>query len=88
MNADLAVGLAQNMIYVAVLVSSPVLAVALIVGLIVSVLQVATQIQEMTLTFVPKIASVVVVLMIFGGWMLSVLTDYAITLYKTIPDLV
>lgn len=88
MGADIAISLSRDMILVAVWVAAPVLAVALLVGLLVSILQVATQIQEMTLTFVPKMAAVAFVLLAFGSWMLSILTDYAISLYKTIPHLV
>lgn len=65
-------------------VAMPVLVVALVVGLAISILQVATQIQEMTLTFVPKIIMVVVVLGMFGNWMLTTLVDYARTLFTSI----
>ena len=55
---------------------APVLGLALIVGLVVAILQAVTSIQEQTLTFIPKIVGVFTALMIFGPWMLSVLTDY------------
>ena len=55
---------------------APILGLALIVGLIVAILQAVTSIQEQTLTFIPKIVGVFTALMIFGPWMLSVLTDY------------
>ena len=55
---------------------APVLGLALLVGLIVAIFQATTSIQEQTLTFIPKIVGVFTALMIFGPWMLSVLTDY------------
>ena len=58
------------------LVGAPILIVLLSVGLIISIFQVVTQIQEMTLTFVPKLAAAVVALMILGKWMLTVLIEY------------
>jgi flagellar biosynthetic protein FliQ len=64
----------------------PLLMAALIVGLIVSVFQAVTQIQEMTLSFIPKILAMVVVIVIAGPWMLSQLTSYTRELYGSIPQ--
>jgi len=66
-------------------VAIPILGTALLVGLLISILQVVTQVQEMTLTFVPKILAVGGVVFIFGHWMLSTLVNYARQLIANIP---
>ena len=68
--------LARQAMEVALMVSLPVMAVGLFVGILVSVFQAATQIQEMTLTFVPKIIGVGIVLALLGGWMLNQLVAF------------
>lgn len=77
MNADFVVSLLGGMFYTALQVSMPILISTLLAGVLISILQVVTQIQEMTLTFVPKILVAVAVLGLSGAWMLSVLTDFA-----------
>lgn len=76
MTADSIMGLAQSSIYVTLLVLAPVLGIALVVGLIVSIFQAITQIQEQTLAFTPKIIAVFVSLLFFGPWMLTHLVDF------------
>lgn len=66
-------------------VGGPILFTALGVGLVVSIFQAMTQIQEQTLTFIPKIVSVVVVLLVLGSWMLSILTGFATNLLTQLP---
>ena len=66
----------RDSIYTLLMVSLPLLLVSLIIGLAISIFQTVTSIQEQTLTFSPKIVGVFTALMIFGPWMLSVLTDY------------
>ena len=68
------------------LVSAPILLVVLAVGLVVSVFQAATQINEATLSFVPKVVGAVVVLAVAGPWMLSTLVDYIRTVLMGIPS--
>ncbi|OZG74857.1 flagellar biosynthetic protein FliQ [Hahella sp. CCB-MM4] len=85
MTIDQAMQLTNDMLWAAIMISAPILGVAMVVGLVISIFQVITQIQEMTLTFVPKIAAVVVVLFILGPWMLATLTVFASTLIKNIP---
>lgn len=68
--------MAREAIGTVVLVGGPVLGVSLLVGLLVSIFQAMTQIQEQTLSFIPKVVAVVAILMILGPWMLSVLTVY------------
>ncbi|MEX2964299.1 flagellar biosynthesis protein FliQ [Microbulbifer sp. TYP-18] len=87
MTPDAALELVKNMLTTASMVSAPVLGVALLVGLVVSIFQVVTQIQEMTLTFVPKILSIVGVIFIFGAWMLSTIVAYTEAMFRQIADL-
>ncbi|MDR1030040.1 MAG: flagellar biosynthesis protein FliQ [Treponema sp.] len=67
------------------LLAAPLLFSALVVGLVVAILQATTSIQEQTLTFVPKIIAILVVLAFLGGWMFSSLGDYTIQLFRMIP---
>ncbi|TCV95551.1 flagellar biosynthesis protein FliQ [Biostraticola tofi] len=68
--------------------AAPLLLAALFTGLIVSLLQAATQINEMTLSFIPKILAVVTTLVLAGPWMLSLLLDYMRTLFSSLPTLI
>ena len=88
MNTDFAIFLTTEMFWSAALIAGPVLAVALLVGLFISVLQVVTQIQEMTLTFVPKIIAVAMVIVGLGGWMLNILIEYSSNLIRSIPQFI
>ncbi|MDR0669240.1 MAG: flagellar biosynthesis protein FliQ [Treponema sp.] len=67
--------------------AAPILFVALTVGLLVAILQATTSIQEQTLTFVPKVVAILLVLMFLGGWMFSHLRDYTFQLFEMIPDM-
>jgi len=80
--------LAQKAVMITLMISAPVLVVGLVVGLIVSVFQAATQIQEMTLTFVPKIIAVAAALIFFGPWMLRSLVTFTTKLLLSLPSLV
>ncbi|MFQ6096466.1 MAG: flagellar biosynthesis protein FliQ [Armatimonadota bacterium] len=71
---------------VAAKLAAPLLGCALLVGVVVSLLQAATQVQEMTLTFVPKIAALAVVLVLVGPWMLRSLMDFTIELFLRVPE--
>ena len=77
----------NDMLWYAALIAGPVMLATLLVGLTISVFQVATQIQEITLSYVPKILTAGLILVIIGPWMLSQLTGYARDLYLTIPAL-
>ena len=88
MNQDTAVHLAVQAITVAMKVSAPFLVAGLVVGLVVSIFQAATQIQEPTLAFIPKVLVVGAVLAIGGPWMLDQMVGYTHALYASIPDLV
>ena len=78
--------IAQQALEITVLVSAPMLLTALAVGLVVSILQAATQINEMTLSFIPKLLAMFAVLIITGPWMLTMLVDYVQRLYLSIPN--
>lgn len=86
MDADLVLSLMHKMLGVGAMVAGPLVLAGLVVGLIVSVLQVVTQIQEMSLTFVPKVVVMAVILMLLGGWMLAQLVQFAIQLFTNIPQ--
>jgi flagellar biosynthetic protein FliQ len=88
MNGDVAVHLAMNAMLLAFELALPFLAASLIMGLAVSILQAATQIQEITLTFVPKIVVTGITLVIAGPWMLDRITAYTTQLFVEIPQLV
>ena len=88
MHSDLALKLTADLFWTGCLVCLPVLAVTMIVGLVVSVLQVLTQVQEMSLSFVPKLLAAGVAMIAFGPWMLRMLCAFAVTLWSRIPSLV
>ncbi len=88
MYENLVLGVANEAMVTILLVSAPILGGALITGLLISILQATTQLQEMTLVFVPKIVVVMLVIIIFGPWMLNVITSFASSLYASIPQFV
>jgi len=85
--ADRALNLLNDMLWNCLVVAGPILAVTLIVGLVISVLQVATQVQEMTLSYVPKLLAAALLLIALGPWMIARITDFARGLYLIIPTL-
>ncbi len=87
MNADLALRMMGSLFWSALVICGPVLGLTMIVGLTISIVQVVTQVQEMSLTFIPKLLAAGVALMIFGSWMLRQLTQFAINLWVGIPGM-
>ncbi|MCJ2186973.1 flagellar biosynthetic protein FliQ [Novosphingobium beihaiensis] len=87
MTPDRALDFMNAMLWNAAVVAAPVLLATLLVGLLVSVLQVATQIQEITLSYVPKMLVAIFMLITLGSWMMSRVTSFAHTLYAAIPSL-
>ena len=73
---------------VTLMIAAPLLLVALIIGLIVSIFQAATQINEATLSFIPKLVGIFVALIVAGPWMLSIMLDYMREVFGGIPNLV
>ncbi len=88
MTSQTVLTLVQQALVVAALVSAPLLLTALVVGLAVSVLQAATQINEMTLSFIPKLIAMFAVLILSGPWMLGIMLDYMTRLFSSIPYMV
>lgn len=85
MSAELIIGIFAQAIKIAILLAAPMLLTALLVGLLVSIFQTATQINEMTMTFVPKMLAVGVSILLFFPWMLNILSDFARNLLTSIP---
>lgn len=88
MTPESAITIARQAIEITLLVSAPLLLSALAVGLVVSIFQAATQINEMTLSFIPKLLVMFFVLVVGGPWMLNLLMDYTRRLFTSIPGLV
>ncbi|AGE18753.1 flagellar export apparatus protein FliQ [Serratia sp. OLHL2] len=88
MTPESVMALGTEAMKVALALAAPLLLAALISGLVVSLLQAATQINEMTLSFIPKILAVVATIIIAGPWMLNLLLDYMRTLFSNLPTLI
>ena len=88
MTPDAVMTIGQEALVVAVKITAPILLSSLTVGLLVAMFQAATQINEMTLTFVPKLITLGAIMVIAGPWILSVLVDYMQTLYRNIPSMI
>mgnify|MGYP001203521348 CR=1 FL=1 len=85
MDPQSVITLGQQALYVLLLLAAPLLSSALIVGLVVSILQAATQINEMTLSFIPKLLAMITALVVVGPWMITVFVDYVRRLFESIP---
>jgi len=85
MHADLALKMMTDLFWTGLLVSLPLLGLTMLVGLVISVIQVVTQVQEMSLTFVPKLFTAAAVLIVTGPWMLRRLTQFTAQLWSGIP---
>jgi flagellar biosynthetic protein FliQ len=85
MSPELILSMGQRMLELAFILAAPVLLVTFLVGLIVSILQSATQIQEMTLSYIPKLIAAYVVILLLGAWMLNKLLDFTKELIVNIP---
>ncbi len=86
MSGDLVIQLGQEALMVVMLVSAPMLGLGLLVGLLVSVFQATTSIQEQTLAFIPKIIAVFVAVLIFGPWMLRIMLEYIMNIFVNLPS--
>lgn len=78
----------QHAIQIAILLAAPVLLAALVTGLVVSVFQAATQINEMTLSFIPKMLAMLIAILVAGPWMLSLMLDYMRRLFEGLPGMI
>jgi flagellar biosynthetic protein FliQ len=88
MTPETVMALGRQAIEVTLLLSGPLLLVALVIGLIVSIFQAATQINEATLSFIPKLVGTLLVLLLAGPWMLQLFVDYIRQLFEKIPLLI
>jgi flagellar biosynthetic protein FliQ len=88
MNQDTVINLATQAMVLSLKIAGPILLLGLIVGLLVSIFQAVTSIQEQSLSFIPKIVGVAAIVVILGPWMLDQLVSYAQNLYMSIPQLV
>ena len=88
MTPEYVIELGKQAIFVLLLISAPILLAALVTGLIISVFQAATQINEATLSFIPKLVVMFVALIVAGPWMLEIMTDFMRRLFESIPQVV
>ncbi|HSM27499.1 MAG TPA: flagellar biosynthesis protein FliQ [Thioalkalivibrio sp.] len=88
MTPEMVVDLGRQALLVIVLLSAPVLLAALAIGLAIGMVQAATQIQEMTLSFIPKLLGMFAALLLAGHWMLDIVVDYTLRLYESIPGII
>ena len=86
MTADVVIDIAREVVWVIVKTSAPMLIVSLVVGLIISIFQTITSIQEQTLTFVPKFIAIMAVMVLAGGWILNSMSDLFVQLLQSIPQ--
>ena len=82
------IDIGRQAVETALMVSAPLFGTVLVLGLIISIFQAATSINEATLTFVPKMVAAFVVLIVAGPWMITLLTDFTMRLYESIPGLI
>lgn len=83
MTQDMVVDIARQALWTIIKVSAPMLITSLVVGLLISIFQTVTSIQEQTLTFVPKLIAVFLVMMLCGAWLLNTITDYTVELFSS-----
>jgi flagellar biosynthetic protein FliQ len=86
MSIEFVINFGREALLVTLLIAAPLLGLALLVGVIISIFQAVTQIQEMTLTFVPKIIVVMLAVVVFGPWMLRILLNFTTTLLLNLPE--
>jgi flagellar biosynthesis protein FliQ len=86
MSIEFVTNFGREALLVTLIVAAPLLGFALLVGVVISIFQAVTQIQEMTLTFVPKIIVVMITIVVFGPWMLRILLNFTTTLFLNLPE--
>ena len=87
MDTAMVIDLGRQALWTIALVSAPLLLVALAVGLVIGIIQAATSINEMTLSFIPKLIAMALALLLFGSWMLVTLVDFTRSIFERIPTL-
>ena len=88
MTPETVITIGQQAIEMTLMISAPLLLTALVIGLVVSIFQAATQINEMTLSFIPKLLGIFMVLILTGSWMINMMVDYIQRLFGNIPWMV
>jgi len=88
MSPDTVIFLAREAMFTVLLVSAPILGISLLIGILISFFQAVTHLQEQTLTFVPKIVGVLVVIVLFGSWMINVMLSYMSGLFININQFI
>ena len=88
MSPELVMEIGRGALAVTVFLAAPMLAIALALGLVIGMVQAATSIQEMTLSFIPKLLGMFVALALAGNWMLGLVVDYTLRLYEAIPGMI
>ena len=88
MNSQAVLSISQNALQTAMMISAPLLLTALVIGLVVSILQAATQINEATLSFLPKLLGIFAAMVVAGPWMVATFVDYMKTLFESIPHVI
>ena len=87
MTPEAVLDIGREAMYLTMMLAAPLLLSALAVGLLIGVFQAATQIQEMTLSFIPKLLALAIALLVSGAWMLRMLTEFTLRLYREIPGM-
>lgn len=87
MDTAMVIDLARHALWTSVLVSAPLLLIALAIGVLIGVIQAATSINEMTLSFIPKLIAMALALLVFGSWQLVTLVDFTRAIFQRIPTL-
>jgi flagellar biosynthetic protein FliQ len=85
MSQGVIIDVAQEAIKIVLMISAPILGLGLLVGLIVSIVQATTQIQEQTLSFIPKVVTIALTLLVFGPWMMNLMYEFTVKLFENIP---
>lgn len=88
MSTDYIMDISREVVWTIVRISAPLLIISLVIGLIISIFQTITSIQEQTLTFVPKFVAIMIVLLLFGGWMMNGMADLFTSILNDIPELI
>jgi flagellar biosynthetic protein FliQ len=87
MDTSMVVDLGRQALWMTMLISAPLLGVALLVGLVIGILQAATSVNEATISFIPKVAALAVTLAVVGGWQINMLVEYTRSVFMRIPGL-
>ncbi|MBC8016286.1 MAG: flagellar biosynthesis protein FliQ [Sporomusaceae bacterium] len=88
MSSDMAIQVGRDALYMVMLIAAPMLGLGLLVGVLVSIFQATTQIQEQTLVFIPKIIAIFAAIVVFGPWMLSLMVDYTREIFASLPNMI